>query len=270
MERLLLTGAAGRIGRVLRPALREGLTELRLVDQEPIDPEAENETYEQMDLRDFARVCRVVRDLDAIVHLAAIPGESPFPDILDNNIRATFHVLEAARRHGVPRVVLASTNHVTGLYPRDVRVGPASPPRPDTFYGVGKVCDEALGRLYAEKFGLEIAALRIGSLGEQPEDERALATWISHRDLVDLVQRCLTAPTVTFTVVYGVSGNSASWWDNPAADAIGYVPEDAAEDYADEIAPPADDTAHERERRSRAWQGGWFALPEASTFGDTP
>jgi uronate dehydrogenase len=269
MERVLLTGAAGRIGRVLRPALREGLTELRLVDQEPVDPEA-NETYEQMDLRDFARVSRVVKGVDAIVHLAAIPGESPFPEILDNNIRTTFHILEAARRHGVARVVLASTNHVTGLYPRDVRIGPESPPRPDTFYGVGKVCDEALGRLYAEKFGLEVAALRIGSFDERPEDERALATWISHPDLVDLVQRCLTAPTVTFTVVYGVSDNAGAWWDNPAADAIGYAPNDAAEDHLDEIAPPTEDEDRLREQRARRWQGGWFGLPETSTFDDTP
>jgi uronate dehydrogenase len=263
MDRLLLTGAAGRIGSVLRRGLRDDVGEIRLVDREALTKETANEVCEQVDLRDFPTVARLVDGVDAVVHMAAISGEAPFPDILDTNIRMTFHVLEAARRHGVARVVLASSNHVTGLYPPDVRVGPASPTRPDSFYGVGKVCDEALGRLYAEKFGLEVACLRIGTFAQRPTSERALATWLSPDDCVELVRRSLSSPSVTFTVLYGVSDNARAWWDNPAADAVGYRPADDADRFADEIGADAD-------RRANAWQGGPFAVPEASMFDDVP
>lgn len=265
MQRLLLTGAAGQIGSVLRGALRGEFDELRLADRESLEPAATNEICVRVDLRDFSAVVQLVDGVDAVVHLAAIPREAPFPDILDNNIRTTFHVLEAARRCAVRRIVLASTNHVIGMYPVGQRIGPEVPLRPDSFYGVGKSCDEALARLYVEKFGLEIACLRIGSFTARPENERALSTWLSHRDAVELVRRCLTARDLRFAIVYGVSANRRTWWDNPAADQIGYNPVDDAEAYVDEIeASPID--SRDPLERAAAFQGGSFALPEASEF----
>ncbi len=265
VQRLLITGAAGRIGSVLRQGLRGEIEELRLADLEPLQPEAANERCVHVDLRDFAAVMRLLHGVDAIVHLAAIPHEAPFSEVLDHNIRVTSHLLEAARRHGVRRLVLASSNHVTGMYPAGQRIGPEVPARPDSFYGVGKVCDEALGRLYAEKFGLEVACLRIGSFLERPRDERALATWLSHRDAVELVRRCLTTPQLGFAILYGVSGNRRSWWDNPDAERLGYEPQDDAEAFAAEIHADPDAVRGPAD----AFQGGPFALPETSLF-DTP
>lgn len=265
MRRLLLTGAAGRIGTVLRGALRTDVRELRLADREPLGEPAPNEICAEVDLRDLAAVLPLVDGVDAVVHLAAIPGEAAFPDILDTNIRTTYHVLEAARRCGVSRVVLASSNHATGMYPPDVRVDPDMPPRPDSFYGVGKVCDEALARLYAEKFHLEVACLRIGTFTDRPRDERTLATWLSHRDAISLVRSCLQAPDLGFAVVYGVSANTRSWWDNPQAERVGYRPVDDAEEFAGTV-QPSGKNGRETSERAGVYQGGPLALPEASIF----
>lgn len=265
MERLLITGAAGRIGRVLRPALRTDVAELRLVDRAPLEARSENERCVRADLRDYDAVRDLADDVDAIVHLAAISGEAPFEEILDTSVRATFHVLEAARHTGVSRVVLASSNHASGMYPPSVRIGPDDPPRPDSFYGAGKVCDEALGRLYADKFGLDVACLRIGSFAERPRSERELATWISHRDTVQLVRRCLEVPDLGFAIIYGVSANRRSWWDNPDGERVGYHPVDDAEEYAGAIDPPPDGWA-DQVLRARTYQGGAFALHEVSDF----
>jgi uronate dehydrogenase len=261
MDRLLITGAAGTIGRVLRTALREDVAELRLADREPLTAETATERCAQVDLRDYPAVRDLVTGVDAVVHLAAISGEAPFADVLDTSIRATFHVLEAARHGAVRRVVLASSNHATGMYPPSERVGPDAPPRPDSFYGVGKVCDEALGRLYVDKFGLEVACLRIGSFAERPRTERELATWISHRDTVQLVRRCLEAPDLGFAIVYGVSANPRAWWDNPDGERIGYHPIDDAEHHADAL-----EVTGAGDRAAAAYQGGPFARREASDF----
>lgn len=254
-QRLAITGAAGAIGRTLREGLRDDVRELRLLDREHLTARTNGERCLRVDLRDYDQVREAVDGVDAVVHLAALPSEAPFPDILDNNIRTTYHVLEAARRGGVHRVVLASSNHATGMYPAGTRISPDDPTRPDSFYGVGKVCDEALGRMYAEKFGLEVAALRIGSFGQRPQSPRELRTWLSPRDCVRLVRRCLEAPELGFAVLYGVSANTRSWWDDPGAARIGYEPVDDAERYADEVGGGELEDPH---------QGGPFATPEAS------
>jgi uronate dehydrogenase len=233
---LLLTGAAGRIGSVLREALRDEVGELRLTDRAPVEGLRGGETFVHADLADAGAVHRAMRGAAAVVHLGAIPHEASFDELAGPNVHGVFNVLEAARREGARRVVLASSNHVTGMYPVAQRLAGHEPVRPDSLYGATKVLAEALGRLYAEKFGLEVVCLRIGTFAERPREPRSLATWLSHGDAGRLVRASLTAPDVGFLVAYGASANTRGWWDlSPARERLGYSPQDDAERFAAEV-----------------------------------
>ena len=229
---VLLTGAAGAIGSHLRAPLREAAAELRISDVRPLAAEAANEVVVPADLADEAAVRRAADGADAVVHLGGIPTEAAFEELLGPNLVGTRHVFEAARRAGARRVVYASSNHATGMYPSGHPLSGVEPVRPDTLYGVSKAFGEALGRLYADKFGLEVVCLRIGSFRERPQVARELSTWLSPADMTRLALAALTAEDVTFEVVYGVSANRRSWWDPQPGLRIGYAPEDDAEDYA--------------------------------------
>jgi uronate dehydrogenase len=225
--RILLTGAAGTIGTSLRPLLRKRATLLRLVDKEPLDRPGDREEAHAVDLADLDAVEDVMRGMDAVVHLAGIPSEDAFDRLVDANIRATYNVFEAARLARVRRVVFASSNHATGFYRRDERVSPAVRPRPDSLYGATKVFGEALGSLYADKFGLGVVALRIGAFADEPPSGPSRPMWISPGDTFRLVWAALTAAGIHFEIVYGVSATGARWWDNEeAASRIGYAPLD--------------------------------------------
>jgi uronate dehydrogenase len=235
IQRALITGAAGNIGRTLRVGLRGRYPVLRLVDVAPQEPAGPSEEIVTLDLNDRPATEAAMNDVDAVIHLAAIASEASFDDILSANITTTYSVFEAARRAGVRRVVFASTNHVTGFYPRTETVTPDDPVRPDTFYGVSKAFGEAMGRLYADKYGLEVVCLRIGAFSERPTSVRELSIWLSPRDCVELVRRSLETSGVGFAIVYGVSANTRSWWKDDAAKRLGYHPEDNAEEFAAEI-----------------------------------
>ncbi len=247
---VLITGAAGRIGTVLRAGLDEDF-DLRLTDVVAVDDGA----FVAADLSDAGAVDRVVAGVDAVVHLGAVPDEAPFADIAGPNLHGAFHVFDAARRHGARRVVYASSNHATGMYPVGAPLDGSQPPRPDGIYGASKVWGEALGRMFAERFGLEVVCLRIGSFRERPTERRELATWLSHGDAVRLVRAALTAPHVGFEIVYGVSRNTRAWW--PLTGALGYDPQDDAEAYAAEIADKGEDYERQGGPNPAADHGGW-------------
>ena len=230
--KVLITGAAGRIGSVLTARLPH---DLRLTDLAALD----DPRFVRADLTDAGAVAHAVDGMDAVVHLGAVPDEAPFDEIAGPNLHGTYHVFEACRRHGVRRIVFASSNHATGMYPPGEPLDETYVPRPDGLYGASKVYGEALGRMYAERFGLEVVALRIGSFNERPRDRRSLHTWLSYGDGVRLVDAALTAPGVGFTIVYGVSANTRRWWPHDAAARrIGYEPRDDAEDYLDGLEGP--------------------------------
>lgn len=257
MRRILITGAAGNIGRSLRAGLAGRYELLRLADVKPQHPARPGEEVLALDLNDRARTEAAMEGIDGVVHLAAIPHEDDFDAILAGNVTTTYSVFEASRRAGgVRRVVFASSGHVTGFYPSDKTVRPADPVRPDTFYGVSKVFGEALGRLYADKHGLEVVCLRIGSFAERPTRPRQLAIWLSPRDCVELVRCSLEAPEVGFAIVFGVSANTRSWWRDDAAALLGYRPQDDAEAFAAEIEERPPDTLANRV------QGGSFVETE--------
>jgi uronate dehydrogenase len=221
--RVLLTGAAGRIGSCLRDGLRPLVDELVCTDLVAAD-----DSFVVADLADFAAVTAAVDGVDAIVHLGAIPSEAPFADLLGPNVVGTYNLFEAARRARVRRVVFASSNHATGFYPVEQRLRGDEPVRPDTLYGVTKAYGEALGRLYADKFGLEVVCVRIGTFADEPRDARSLATWLSPGDAVRLFAACLGAPDVHFRIVYGISANRDAFWDLGPARELGYEPQDDA------------------------------------------
>jgi uronate dehydrogenase len=217
-RRLLLTGAAGEIGTVLRPALRGCAERLRVHDLRPIAPERGDEVL-QGDLAAPRGATEAVHDVECIAHLAGIPRETGgTPDeILHANVICCHRLFEAARQAGGRRVIFASSNHVIGFYPADRPVGPDEPVRPDGYYGVSKVFGEALVRLHADKCGMEVACLRIGAFRARPGNLRELGAWISHRDLIELVRCCVTAERFHFLILYGVSANRRALWRGDAA-----------------------------------------------------
>ncbi len=237
MKRIMITGAAGKIGSVLRKELRRSYPLIRLLDIAPLGSPESGEEVCAVDIRDAAALEKAMAGIDCVVHLAGMSVEAPWEQVLPLNIEGCYNVFEAARRSGVRRIVFASSNHAIGFHRRERFIDTNVVPRPDTRYGVSKVFGEALGRLYADKYGLSVACLRIGSFltPDRPTDARQLLTWISHRDMAQLVRRCIDHPDYHFVIVYGVSNNLRSRWDNSNVKFLGYRPQDDAEVFAAEI-----------------------------------
>ena len=255
-QRLLLTGAAGGLGKVLRERLRENCDVLRLSDIQDLGAAGDREEVRLADLADAAAVDDLVRGVDAIVHLGGYSVEGPFEPILQANIVGAFNLYEAARKYGVRRVIFASSNHVTGFYRQGETIDASHPPRPDGIYGLSKAFGEDLSRLYFDRYGIETACLRIGSSYPEPKDRRMLATWLSYGDLYRLVTACLTTPVLGHTIIFGMSDNAVTWWDNRLARHVGYRPQDSSDVfresmYANTPAPDLQDPAVQ-------YQGGVF------------
>lgn len=263
-NRLLLTGAAGGLGKVLRERLRPYANILRLSDIGEMAPAAgPHEEVVRCDLADKAAVHQLVEGVDAILHFGGVSVERPFEEILGANICGVFHVYEAARRHGVKRVVFASSNHVIGFYKQDQHLDANSLRRPDGYYGLSKSYGEDMASFYFDRYGIETVSIRIGSSFPEPANRRMMSTWLSYDDLTHLLERCLYAPNVGHTVVYGMSNNREVWWDNSQAAHLGFKPKDSSEVFRDKVEaqpmPAADDPA-------RIYQGGAFVA--AGPFGD--
>ncbi|MEU3735553.1 MULTISPECIES: NAD(P)-dependent oxidoreductase [unclassified Streptomyces] len=233
---ILLTGAAGGLGTLMRGLLPAYGYELRLLDVRPIEGEPDAITA---DLDDKKALREAVQGVDAVIHLAGISLESSFDKILRANIEGTYNLYEAAREEGVRRVVFASSNHAVGFTPRPVGDDPLipveTPRRPDTFYGLSKSFGEDLAQFYWDKHGMETVSVRIGSCFLEPSNVRMLSVWMSPGDGARLFHAALTAPSVGHTVVYGSSANTRLWWDLSSARALGYEPQDDSEQYADKL-----------------------------------
>ena len=254
--RVAVTGAAGRIGRRLMPGLAEAGHDVRGIDVvRPHEPWADRVVVADL-ATDDAALTDVLTGVEAVVHLAAIAGESDFGAALDSHVGLTHRVLEGARRLNVGRIVYASSNHAVGFTPRESMVPIGTRVRPDTFYGFGKAAAEALCSLYHDRHGLSIACLRIGSFRQRPSTRRELSTWLSVGDAIRLVDACVTSSDLGFAVVYGISNNARAWWDLAPGRAIGYHPVDDAERWAAEIeaTPPSEVDEHDGR-----YVGGAFA-----------
>ncbi|HYG45916.1 MAG TPA: NAD(P)-dependent oxidoreductase [Bordetella sp.] len=261
-HRLLVTGAAGGLGSVLRDRLKPHADILRLSDIGAMPAAGPGEEVMLCDLSDSQPVMDLVRGSDAIVHLGGVSVERPFEEILPANIQGTYNLYEAARVHGVRRIVFASSNHVTGFYRQGEVLDAATPVRPDGYYGISKAFGENLSRFYYDRYGIETVCLRIGSSFPEARDRRMLVTWLSYDDLTRLVTRSLFTPGVGHTIVYGASANRDSWWNNHLAEHLGFVPRDSSEPFRAaaeaQPAPDPDDPASQ-------FQGGAFV--KAGPFG---
>ncbi|HJQ43862.1 MAG TPA: NAD(P)-dependent oxidoreductase [Jatrophihabitantaceae bacterium] len=221
---VLITGSAGTIGTALMRRLPALGWDVRGFDRE-----------NGQDITVPADLDAATPNVTAIVHLAGQPTEAPWPAIRDANIEGTFQVFEAARRAGVRRIVYASSNHATGFTPVTSELPADAPPRPDTLYGVSKVFAEALARYYVDRYDMQVACLRIGTFADAPPDTRSLSTWLSPDDSARLVDACLRAPDLTYALVWGISKNTRRTWALDSAFALGYRPQDDAEDHRDAV-----------------------------------
>jgi uronate dehydrogenase len=257
-KRLLLTGAAGGLGRELRPRLKRQCEILRVSDIADLGTAAAGEELVPVALEQADAVTRLLDGVDAVVHLGGISVEGPFEPILQANIVGVYNLYEAARRHRVGRIVFASSNHVTGFYRQDEVVDPQMPPRPDSYYGLSKAFGENLSRFYFDRYGIETVCLRIGSSFPEPKDRRMLATWLSYDDLERLVVASLTAAVVGHSIVYGMSDNTTTWWDNRSASHLGYRPRDSSERFR--AAAEARQPTLDRNDPAVVFQGGGFVV----------
>lgn len=240
-QRILITGGAGKVATLLRPRLAaEGRT-LRLLDVfRPAEVDGTGaEEVVLASLADPDAVLAACADVDAIVHLGGQSKEADAGEELRANAYGTYNLLEAARKHGISRLMIASSTHAAGFHPRDDErypdgMPPDLPPRPDTLYGWSKASIEALARLYADRFGLDVICVRVGLWFPTPPQTRGLATWLSPDDGARLVEACLAAPSPGFRIIWGVSRNTRRWWSLAEGEAIGYFPKDDAEVFAAE------------------------------------
>lgn len=255
-ERILITGAAGRLGTELRKGLAPLTGKLRLAARKPFAELAPNEEQVVFDLADMAATIEATRDCEAIVHFGGASLESPWESILDSNIRGSYHIYEGARKHGVRRVVYASSVHAIGYHEVEAHIGVDAPVRPDSLYGVSKNFVESLSRLYWDKFGIESVCLRIFSSFPEPADRRMLWSYLSFADCVRLVEASLTAPRVTHTIAFGLSDNRVKTIDNSGANHLGYIPQDSSEPFraAVEARTPTPDP----KSAAVKYLGGWF------------
>jgi len=258
MKTILITGAAGDVGTHLRRELA-GKYVLRVSDLRSLKKINREEKFVRADISRMADALRITKGVDAVVHLGGYSVEGPWEGILSANIVGCYNVFEAARRNGVKRILFPTSNHAVGFYRRDQTIDHRVYIKPDSRYGVSKVFGEALGSLYADKYGMEVFCMRIGNVGPAPIDKRRLSIWFSPRDLAQLVTIGIEHPGIRFEIVYGVSKNTRSWYDNSNAYRLGYKPQDDSETYAAEVLrrekPGGDPTAE-------SYQGGVFTVAE--------
>jgi uronate dehydrogenase len=255
--KVLVTGAAGSIGRVVTLGLADRGHTVVGLDRAP-QPDGDEGAWYTADATDPDAVAAVFDEepLDAVVHLAGHPSEASLPDSLTSHVITTAALLDAMVEHDVRRMVYASSNHAVGRTPRTDLVRTDTRPRPDTFYGVGKVAAEALLSLYADRYGIDAVACRIGSFLERPETVRNLSTWLSHDDCVRMVEAALTATAPGFAVLYGISNNTRAWWDLEPGRVLGYEPQDDAESFLGSIGTDPQDDAQ------AAYVGGPYATAD--------
>ncbi|RKR74677.1 NAD-dependent epimerase/dehydratase family protein [Frondihabitans australicus] len=228
MQRIVITGGSSTIATAIRPRLAREGREIVLLDVvPPRDAVRSGETFAEVSVLEPAPLAEALAGADLVVHLAGHPDGLEWADILRLNVDGTQKCLEAAHSVGVQRVLLASSNHAVGYNrAQDLAGVPVPAPRPDSYYGVGKVALEALGSLFADRFGMTIVSARIGSFFDEPRAGRPLATWVSPGDIARLVEAVAVLDEPGHRIVWGMSRNFPGWFDLSEGLAIGFSPSD--------------------------------------------
>jgi len=256
-KKILITGAAGDVGTHLRREL-QGKYKIVASDLRDLAEAFKGQTFKRADISKMPAALRITRGVDAIVHLGGYSVEGPWQGILNANIIGCYNIFEAARLNGVKRILFPTSNHAVGFYRRDKTIDHGVYPKPDSRYGVSKVFGEALGSLYADKYGMQVFCMRIGNVNPVPIDKRRLSILFTPRDLAQLVTIGIEHPDIRFEIVYGISKNTRAWYDNSNAYRLGYKPQDDSEQWAAEVLAkekPGDPTAE-------LYQGGMFCVAE--------
>ena len=259
MQTIVITGAAGSVGSYLRQTMPSNY-HLRLSDVQDITDLKHNESFVRADVTDADEMRQLMHGTYGVIHMGGLAKEHDWPSIQKVNIGGTVNVYEAARINNVERIVVPSSNHAVGFYPRSQKLKNEVLLRPDSRYGISKAFAELTGSLYADKYGIKTLAIRLGNVADKPVDRRRLSLWMSPRDLQQQVDIGLQHPDLHFAVVYGVSGNTRSWYDDETAASLGYVPQDNSEDYAQEVL--ANSPALDESSVSDQMQGGDFCSVE--------
>jgi len=265
MKKIVLTGAAGRLGSYLREPLTKIADELVSTDiADDIGTLYNSERYVKADLASLDDMLGVLEGAEMVVHMGAVADEAPFEQLLGPNFVGAYNIWESAYRNGLRRVVYASSIHAVGMYPKNEFINTEVRHRPDTFYGLAKCFAEDLGSMYWDKRGLESVHMRILSCA-QVTNARALGSYLSYDDLILLVQRCIETPVTGFSVIYGVSNNDRAPVDNSKAHFLGYQPKDNAEEFAAQVL--ADEPPMDPQDPGHMCHGGPFASVEPGNSG---
>lgn len=257
-KRILMTGAAGGLGKVLRDRIKPWAEVVRLSDIADMGEARPGEELVQCDLSDKAAVMRLLEGVDAVLHFGGISTEAPFEAIMQANILGVANLYEAAHKQGVKRMMFASSNHAIGYYKTTDMLDANMPTRPDSMYGISKVFGEQMSRYYYDRFGIETVCIRIGSSFPEPANKRMMSTYLSYDDLTELLRCSLFAPRVGHTIVFGMSDNDSVWWDNRYAAHLGYRPKDSSAKFAHLFPDTSDFPA--KDDVTTIYQGGKFLL----------
>lgn len=258
LQKLLITGANGSLGSICRQRLGHLAHSIRLNARRGLGDAGPNEEIVYCDLSDKAAVEAMVEGCDGIVHMGGRAVEGTWETVKAANIDGMFNLYEGARKSSVqPRILFASSHHTTGFHHQTTRLDPStSPTRPDGLYGVSKVFGEALARMYFDKFGIETACVRIGSCFPEPPSHRMMSSWLSADDMIALIERIFRVPRLGCPIIYGVSDNTSTWWDNSSTAYLGWQPKDSSEQFRAKLdveqIPPA------RDNPDAVYQGGLF------------
>ena len=260
IEKLVLTGAGGRLGSYLREPISKLCKNLVSTDiKKNIGPLYENEKFIQADLSNFDEINPIIENATMVCHFGAVVDELPFDKLLGPNYVGSYNIWESSRRHNVKRVIYSSSMHAVGMYPKTMTLKTDTPHRPDSFYGLAKCFTEDLAKMYFEKNKIEAVCLRIASCAPV-NNARSLSSWLSYNDLIKLVIKAIDTPYTGYTVIYGISNNDRKNVDNSNASHIGYIPEDNAEIFAAEILQK--DLTEELNDKGNQCHGGAFASTE--------
>ena len=260
IEKIVLTGAGGRLGSYLREPISKLCKNLVSTDiKENIGSLYENEKFIQADLSNFDEINPIIENATMVCHFGAVVDELPFDKLLGPNYVGSYNIWESSRRHKVKRVIYSSSMHAVGMYPKTMTLKTDTPHRPDSFYGLAKCFTEDLAKMYFEKNKIEAVCLRIASCAPV-NTARSLSSWLSYNDLIKLVIKSIDTPYTGYTVIYGISNNDRKNVDNSSASHIGFIPEDNAEIFAEEILQK--DLTEELNDKGNQCHGGAFASTE--------
>lgn len=235
MKTIAITGAAGLVGSGLRKELLALGYRLVLLDRRPIDDCGAREQSAVVDIRDQEKLTTLLQNCDGVVHLAACTTDAPWPEQVALSVEGTISLFDAARDAGIRRVVYASSHHVVGFHSRAAHINDQVELRPDSRYGVGKAFGEAIGAMYAYKYDMQVLSIRIGNVNTRPVDRRRLGSWLSWRDLGQLVSIGIENPSIVFEIVYGVSDATGRNYDNSSAYKLGYRPKDTSAPFESDV-----------------------------------